>query len=228
MKSYSVILSLVFLLPLFCPSCNKQTSSNSTKATADKAVIEGRVCNRDGSCVQGAKVSIKGTRFECITDTKGVYKIEYVPGNFYMNVSNNGYAPTERSYQITSPTLFPAEDIILPKLPTTDEIEKLLVSTLSNAVRKNSFGNYAFGEWFEIKKLEVTVVSTKIDTVVYKCVITTLARQYMNQGYYIMDFYEDVVENRSREQGFNSVDHFNARFTYDKASMIWNLSKFYR
>lgn len=86
-------------------------------AGCKKARINGRVVDNFGKPVPAATISIDGTAFRATTDDKGEYSIDYVPGNFMVNVSHDGFTSASRGFQLAQKDEVPADSVLLFRLP---------------------------------------------------------------------------------------------------------------
>ena len=82
---YTILLCTI----LFCLGCSKP-------------VIEGEVKDCLDKPIENVRVSIKNTRLQTITDKKGKYSIEYIPGTFTVLYSKTDYTRHEMRLSLTS------------------------------------------------------------------------------------------------------------------------------
>lgn len=79
--------------------------------------ITGQVFDEFGKPVIGATVQIEGTTFRSITDVSGKYSVNYVPGNFTVDVQKQGFTSAHFSLSIASPMQYPAAPVTILSLP---------------------------------------------------------------------------------------------------------------
>lgn len=100
-----ILLTLIFILLFISQSFGS-------------AIIVGQVVDERGIPVDSAEVKIKNSSITSKTDSKGNYSIEFIPGSFEVLVSKKGYISKSLPLNISQKTKFPAEKIVLVKIPT--------------------------------------------------------------------------------------------------------------
>ena len=81
-------------------------------------VIEGRVVDDLGVAVEGATIHIPNTTLTTKTDGNGNYGIEFVPGDFELIAEKDGYISASLALKVSEKTRYPAQDVVLYKIPT--------------------------------------------------------------------------------------------------------------
>jgi ankyrin repeat protein len=79
--------------------------------------ITGTVKDIAGQPLQGVAVKIKGSQIETLSDKNGNYRINYVPGNFTLIFAKKGYTSFELPLILLAKEKYPAEEVVLCKLP---------------------------------------------------------------------------------------------------------------
>jgi hypothetical protein len=67
--------------------------------------------------VAEASVSIEGNSFSAKTDRKGIYKIDFVPGQFTIHIKKEGFTTASLQLNVAQPTAVPAADVVLYPRP---------------------------------------------------------------------------------------------------------------
>ncbi len=109
------------------------------------ALIEGKVIDNFGNPVEDANVSIVGSTFHAITDNKGKYSIDYIPGNLKVKVEKLNYIDTTFELSLAKESIYPAADVILIKIP-----EKMGIFFINNH------------EYIAISKTNVSSIETNL------------------------------------------------------------------
>ena len=104
MKTISLRVSTVIFLLLFI-GCSKP-------------VIEGQVVDDLGVPVEGVVIKIMNSSLSSKTDSEGKYSVTFVPGEIKLMFTKSGYVSDSLSLNITEKTKYPAENIILYKIPS--------------------------------------------------------------------------------------------------------------
>lgn len=107
-----------------------------------KKKIEGQVFDNFHKPLEGVIVTISNSTFQATTDSKGSYSIDYVAGNINLCYAKQGYTSGNLNLNITNKESFPAQRIVLIKIPTTSEAKDLII-------KKEGFPQY---RTIEIKK----------------------------------------------------------------------------
>jgi hypothetical protein len=74
-------------------------------------------------------VGIPGTQFNTVTNQQGEYTIPYVPGSFLLTFSAPGFLTKHVPYNISQPTVVPAEAVSLIAMPNQQQWENYLLQT---------------------------------------------------------------------------------------------------
>lgn len=105
----NTLFTLLLLSAVLVSSCNN-------------TYIEGKILDGFGKPVPEAIVETVGTDYVTQTDTKGYYRITYVPGEVRVVVSKEGYASGELTASILKEMRVVAEPIILYEIPPAEEV----------------------------------------------------------------------------------------------------------
>lgn len=100
-----------------------------------KKKIEGQVFDNFNQPLEGVIVTIANSTFQATTDSEGSYSIDYVPGSINLSYTKQGYTSGNLNLDITRKESFPAQKIVLIKIPTSSEAKDLII-------KKEGFPNY--------------------------------------------------------------------------------------
>lgn len=114
MKKNFLLLTTTILLAILFFSCTKKK-------------IEGQVFDYFNQPLEGVIVTIANSTFQATTDSKGSYSIDYVPGSINLNYAKQGYTSGNLNLDITHKESFPAQRIVLIKIPTSSEAKDLII-----------------------------------------------------------------------------------------------------
>ncbi len=87
-----------------------------------KPAVTGTVVDAFHHPLPGATVTVEGTSFSTVTDSRGKYAVQFVPGQFKVVVKRDGYTTLTSSYNVAQSTSLPASDIMLYPRPTESGI----------------------------------------------------------------------------------------------------------
>ncbi len=94
-------------------------------SSGKEARITGRVLNGFGLPLRGAEVTIEGRRFRAITNDEGIYSVQYVPGAIKLVFQKPGHTSESVRLRIAIESIYPAQDIVLYKIPGTSGIKRV-------------------------------------------------------------------------------------------------------
>jgi hypothetical protein len=114
MKKIFLLLMTALLLAIFFCSC-----------AAKK--IEGQVFDNFNQPLEGVIVTIVNSTFQAITDSKGYYRIDYVPGSINLSYTKQGYTSENINLDIMRKESYPVQKIVLNKIPTSSEVKDLII-----------------------------------------------------------------------------------------------------
>ncbi len=100
---------LFLLITIFLFSCGEPT-------------INGKLIDNLNNPIENAKVEIDGTAFTTQTDSKGEYRINFVPGEIKLKYSKENYLDTILKVKISSKDDFPAQTVKTLRVPKTEGI----------------------------------------------------------------------------------------------------------
>lgn len=120
-KHLAALLPLLSFI-LFLSSCGEQP------------ILTGKVLDEAAKPVQGARVLISGSQLSTETDADGNFSLKYIPGNFQLEVSNEGYSRYQFDLSLTTPSNYPLETVYLFRMP--EEGSPILFTTNERAISK--------------------------------------------------------------------------------------------
>lgn len=126
---------------IFIPFTLLLVITTFTFSGCGKKGINGHIIDSAGIGLKGVSVDIEKSSFTTVTDDGGNYLIDYVPGNFTIVFSKNGYTTHKVELNISSKTLFPAESIMMYPIPEEEGLYFLEGNKLIslNPIRINKY-----------------------------------------------------------------------------------------
>jgi hypothetical protein len=92
-------------------------SAPPVASTLNSATLVGKVIDCFGKPLGGVSVMVQNTKFAGVTDNQGNYSLGYVPGTIQVSYSKQGYYVASLTFQITTPSTYPVQDLSLFKVP---------------------------------------------------------------------------------------------------------------
>lgn len=87
--------------------------------SCEKKNITGTVKDNLGNPLENIQVSVKNTDFKAQTNSNGNFSLEYVPGEIYLIIEEDGYLGFQEHYVISEKSKYPLGEINLFKIPET-------------------------------------------------------------------------------------------------------------
>jgi hypothetical protein len=82
-----------------------------------KPLVVGQVVDQCEKPLEGAKVAIANSQFSATTNQDGKYRVDFLPGRFAVTFTKEGYSSARLDLDIQTKDRFPAQTVILWKLP---------------------------------------------------------------------------------------------------------------
>lgn len=104
-------------------------------------LLSGKILSADNSIVDFATVYLKGTKYGCMTNEKGIYHLKAPAGTYTLIVSAVGFETVEKEIRIASDGRTRQNIVLQPSLTELEEVE--VVASGISRVKKSAFNAVA-------------------------------------------------------------------------------------
>lgn len=139
MRSIFLIIMLVVALPIV--SAKDVVAVDSEMLNRGEGVIYGKLIFDEDSPVDYATITLKGTRYGCVSDEKGVFELTAPKGEYTLMVTAIGYKPTEQLIRVTEGRATKIEVVVPADAVKLDEV--VITASGVERVQKSAYNAVA-------------------------------------------------------------------------------------
>lgn len=139
MRSIFLIIMLVVALPIV--SAKDVVAVGSEMLNRGEGTIYGKLISDEDSPVDYATITLKGTRYGCVSDEKGVFELTAPKGEYTLMVTAIGYKPIEQLIRVTEGRATKIEVVVPADAVKLDEV--VITASGVERVQKSAYNAVA-------------------------------------------------------------------------------------